>query len=97
MSAIFNATPDLVPCPVAWGTYASSPDIHFFLCNFHNMTDELPDIDAFLAKIADMHRKDTSPNGKYRFPVTTYHDNTPLDHGWADTWEEYLPLEQRSC
>lgn len=90
MSAIYSATPDLVPRPIAWGTYASIPDVHFFLCDFHDMTGELPDIDVFPAKIADMHRTGTSPNGKYGFPVTTHHGNTPLDHGWADTWEEYF-------
>jgi protein-ribulosamine 3-kinase len=90
MSAIYDAMPYSVPRPIAWGTYASIPDVHFFLSDFHDMRDQLPDINVFPAKVADMHRKGTSPNGKFGFSVTTYHGNTPLEHGWADTWEEYI-------
>ena len=90
MSRIYETMPALVPRPIAWGTYDTIPDVHFFLCDFHEMTDELPDLLLFPARIADLHRESISPNGKYRFPVTTYHGNTPLNHGWADTWEEYF-------
>ncbi|KAI9767665.1 MAG: hypothetical protein M1840_005536 [Geoglossum simile] len=90
ISLIYAATPDLVPRPIAWGTYASIPAVHFLICDFHNMTDELPDINTFPAKIAELHKEGTSPNGKYGFPVTTYHGRTALEHGWADTWEEYF-------
>jgi protein-ribulosamine 3-kinase len=96
MSTMYAAKPDLVPRPIAWGTYASIPDVHFFLCDFHDMTDELPDLQSFPMKMAELHRNGTSPNGKYGFPVTTYHGNTPLDHGWADTWEEYFTTRTKA-
>jgi protein-ribulosamine 3-kinase len=104
MSLIYEAKPDLVPKPIAWGTYATIPNVHFFLSNFHDMTDELPDLHTFPAMIAELHRNGTSPNGKFGFPTTTYHGNTPIDHGWSNTWEEYfkrttsvlLKLEQES-
>ena len=90
MTAIHTTVPDLVPRPIAWGTYASIPDVHFFLCAFHNMSDELPDLLIFPAKMAELHKLGNSPNGKFGFPTTTYHGNTPLNHGWSDTWEEYF-------
>ena len=90
MTLIHKTVPDLVPYPIAWGSYADIPDVHFFLCDFHDMTDELPDLVSFPAKMAQLHREATSPNGKYGFSSTTFHGNTPLDHGWADTWEEYF-------
>jgi protein-ribulosamine 3-kinase len=96
MSTIYAVTPDLVPRPIAWGTYASIPDVHFFLCDFHDMTDELPDLYTFPVKMAELHRTGTSPNGKYGFPVTTYHGNTPIRHGWSDTWEEYFTRTTRA-
>ncbi|KAH0566185.1 hypothetical protein GP486_000417 [Trichoglossum hirsutum] len=95
MSTIYAATPDFVPRPIAWGTYATIPDVHFLLCDFREMTDDLPDLKSFPVKLAELHRKGTSPDGKYGFSVTTYHGNTPLNHGWSDTWEEYFTRTTR--
>ena len=77
ISTMYSTTRDLVPRPIDWGTYSSNPDIHFFLCDFHDMTGQLPDLHKFPAGMADLHRDGTSPNGKYGFAVTTYHGNTP--------------------
>ncbi|KAL8944382.1 MAG: hypothetical protein Q9211_000616 [Gyalolechia sp. 1 TL-2023] len=90
MSAIYNAVPDLAPRPIAWGTYQTIADVHFFLCDFHEMTDGLPDLETFPAKMAELHKSGNSPNGKFGFPVTTYHGNTAIEHGWSETWEEYF-------
>lgn len=32
---------------------------------------------------------------KYGFDMTTYHGNVPIQHGWADTWEEYFTRTTR--
>ena len=95
MSTIFSVTPELVPRPIAWGSYIGIPDVHFFLCEFQNMTDELPDIETFPAEMAMLHHASTSPNGKFGFNVTTFHGNTPIEHGWRDTWEEYFTRTTR--
>ena len=71
MTAIFQVTPDLVPTPVAVGTYASDADVHFFLCSFVDMIDEVPGTDILPAKLAELHMRGISPNGKYGFPVPT--------------------------
>ena len=42
MGTLHNAIPDATPEPVRWGTYASNPDVHFFICHFVDMTDEVP-------------------------------------------------------
>jgi protein-ribulosamine 3-kinase len=52
------------------------------------MDDEVPEISSFTECLARMHRKETSPNGKYGFHVTTYNGNLPQDVRWTDTWEE---------
>ena len=89
MTAIYNATPHFAPRPIAWGTYASDPDTHFFLCSFHEISGELPDIDRFCENLASLHRNGKSPTGRYGFPVSTFQGNLPQDNTWTDTWEEF--------
>ncbi|RYP35085.1 hypothetical protein DL767_003990 [Monosporascus sp. MG133] len=64
---------DLVPQPIAWGSYSSIPEVHFFLCEFRPMTDDLPDLETFPAKIAELHRTGTSPDDTWEeyFTKTT--------------------------
>ncbi|CAG8962040.1 hypothetical protein HYFRA_00005082 [Hymenoscyphus fraxineus] len=54
-----QAKPDLVPKPIAWGTYETIPDVHFFVCNFHKITDELPDLETFPGMLAELHSNGT--------------------------------------
>ena len=42
MTALHSTIPDATPEPVGWGTYASNPNVHFFLCYFIAMIDEVP-------------------------------------------------------
>ena len=90
MTEIYKAVPPFAPRPIAWGTYVSDPDIHFFLCSFHEMSDELPDVQRFSARVAEMHCQGKSPNGKYGFPCTTFQGNLPQDNTWTDTWEDFF-------
>ena len=90
MTAIHNAVPDFAPQPIAWGTYETLADVHYFLCVFHEMTDALPDLATFPPKMAELHKAGVSPTGKFGFPVTTYHGNVAIEHRWTDTWEEYF-------
>ena len=90
MSAIHSILSDFTPRPIGWGTYASNPDCHFFLATFHDMADELPDINGFASKVAELHMKSKSPNDKFGFPVTTFSGNAPQDNSWTDTWEEFF-------
>ena len=88
MSALHNAMPDLVPKPLGWGTYDKESDVHFFLCEFHEMTDGIPDVSNFPAMLAKLHKNGVSPTGKFGFPVTTYQGRLPQDTSECDTWEE---------
>lgn len=90
MKALYEVVPTFVPKPIAWGTFDSNPDLHFFLCNFHEMDLELPNVDKFTARLAEMHRRSKSPNGKYGFHVMTYNGTLPQLNQWTDTWEEYF-------
>lgn len=88
MSALWRTLPKFVPTPIGCGTYASNPDIHFFLCELINMTDDIPEIQSFTETLAELHTKGISPNGKYGFEVPTYKGTIPQYTEWHDTWEE---------
>ena len=88
MRALFETLPKFVPEPIGTGTYASDPEIHFFCCELINMTDEIPEIQAFSSTLAELHTKGLSPNGMYGFDVPTYKGTIPQYTAWHATWEE---------
>ena len=90
MRALHTAIPDAVANPIAWGTYASDTNIHFFLCSFVEMTDDLPDIEAFTAKIAELHQTTHSPFNMYGFTVPTLQGTIPQYTTWTDSWEDFF-------
>ena len=92
MTLIRNTVPDLAPLPIAWGTYAADSDIHFYLSSFHDMKDDVPEIQPLAAKTAELHEKGLSPNGKYGFSVPTCQGKWPQPVEWKESWEEFFLL-----
>ena len=90
MKTLHDTLPYLTPTPYAWGTYAADPNVHFFLCGFVEMDDDLPDVNAFAAALAELHTKGLSPNGKYGFPVPTLQGTIPQYTEWTDSWEDFF-------
>ncbi|KAL9109111.1 MAG: hypothetical protein Q9227_006202 [Pyrenula ochraceoflavens] len=90
MSAIYKATPDFCPMPIATGDYASDPNVHFFLCSFVDMTDEIAELETLPAKLADLHTKGTSPNGNYGFHVPTNQGALAMPNTWRSSWELFF-------
>lgn len=90
MSAIHTLLPDFAPKPIAWGTYKTIPDTHFFLCDFREMIDEMPDPHKFTARLAALHQDSKSPEGRFGFHVTTYTGNLPQTNEWEESWETYF-------
>ena len=95
MTAIHGLLPNWAPEPVAWGTYETIPETHFFLCEFREMSDELPDPHKFTARLAELHQKSRSPNGKFGFHITTFNGNLSQENGWEDSWEVYFTKSMR--
>lgn len=88
MLAMWKTLSKFVPKPIGYGTYQSSADIHFFLCELIDMTDDIPEIEAFTETLAELHTKGVSPNGMYGFEVPTYKGTIPQYIKWHDTWKE---------
>lgn len=91
MSRMRRVAPDLVPEPLASGSFSSVPDVHFLLCEFRRMTGTVPVPEALAAKIAELHRcSGGGSGGKFGSDVPTFHGNVRVDHGWSGSWEEYF-------
>ena len=90
MKAINSLLPNFTPKPIAWGTYRTIPDTHFFLCQYREMIDEMPDPHKFAACLAALHRESKSPEGKFGFHITTYTGNLPQIGEWEVSWETFL-------
>ena len=87
---MYMITPDFVPKPIGWGTYESLPDTHFYVCKFHELELELPGPEDFCAKVAELHKSHTSPQGKFGFHVVTYNGDIPQKNDWQDSWEMFF-------
>lgn len=92
MTALYSVMPSFCPMPIAWGTFKSDPNQHFFLCDFHEKDQDLPEMNKFSLMLAELHQKSelVSPNEKFGFHVTTYNGNLPQDNRWNDTWGGFL-------
>ena len=77
--ALHSIAPDFVPRPMAAGSYQTNPNMHFYLSDYIDMIEELPDVQKFCATLAKMHRDSilTSTNGKFGFHAVTYNGNLP--------------------
>ncbi|KAK8127505.1 hypothetical protein PG984_008613 [Apiospora sp. TS-2023a] len=87
MHALREAMPDLTPLPIGTGQYTSDPDKFFYLCEFRELVEDVPDVEVFSSMIVEMHRRGVSPDGKFGFPVPTYGGRLPMIHPPSDTWE----------
>lgn len=90
MKAIYNLTPEFAPKPVAWGSYKSVPNTYFFLCEYREMIEDMPDPSAFASRLARLHQTSKSPNGKFGFHMTTYSGNQPQMTDWEPSWEAFF-------
>ena len=90
MSSLYKALPYIVARPYASGTYAADPNIHFFLCGFVDMDEDLPDVQKLACGLAELHMNGVNPDGDYGFYVPALQGTIPQYTGWTETWEEFF-------
>jgi fructosamine-3-kinase len=95
MRAIHDLVPNFAPRPIAWGTYQSIPETHFFLSEFREFDDEMPGPEDFAAHLANLHQNSQSPDGKFGFHTTTYAGNLPQMVDWESSWETFFTKSLR--
>lgn len=87
-SEIHSVVGDFTPKPIAWGSFKAIPNAHYYICKFYELVGELPKQAEFCEKVAALHSKSQSPNGKFGFHMVTYNGDLPQENGYTDTWEE---------
>ncbi|KFY59296.1 hypothetical protein V496_05723 [Pseudogymnoascus sp. VKM F-4515 (FW-2607)] len=97
INAMHSILPVFVPMPIACGTYRTIPDTHFFLCEFRDMTNSMPDPHKFAALLSTLHQESVSPTGKFGFHITTYAGNLPQFVEWEDSWEAFFAKSMRQA
>ena len=92
MKALYSISPRMVPEPITFGTFRMDRTRHFFLCDFVDMDDQLPDIVNFCQMVADLHQRsmDMSPNGQFGFEMPTCNGKVPQDNTWNESWEAFF-------
>lgn len=97
VTKLYEFIPEGVPRPVAWGTYRSQPDTHFYLCDFLAMIEDLPDVHRFSLLLAKLHKDSIQrSSGRFGFHEVTYEGQMYQDVKWCDTWEESFALQLRA-
>lgn len=97
MKGEFEATSDIervvsgfTPGPIAYGTLSSDSNSHYYLCNFLDLDQEMPDVVDFCSKLARLHQESQSPNGKFGYHVITYNGDLPQDNTYHESWERFF-------
>lgn len=89
---LYGLSPSFVPQPIAWGSYKNEPEKYFFLCDFINMTGEIPGPAKFCKKLAELHLKsmENPPKDGFGFHMNTSQGNIPLNNTWNKSWEAFF-------
>ena len=91
MEEIHKTMPNLAPKPYGFGQLRSAPTpTYFFLCEFVNISDELPDPKLLGVRLAELHRKSQSPTGKFGFYCPTYDGKLPQTTEWDSSWASFF-------
>jgi protein-ribulosamine 3-kinase len=94
MSELYRTMPAHVPKPQGWGRlsspFPSATVTHFFLCEFVNISNALPDPAGLASIITELHKKSVSPTGKFSFHITTYDGKLPQVVDWDDSWASFF-------
>ncbi|KAL9121833.1 MAG: hypothetical protein Q9187_001608 [Circinaria calcarea] len=91
MYELYQVTPSFVPQPYTWGKLGlASPETYFFLCDFIDMSNKLPEPVQFCSRLAELHRISESPTGKFGFHVPTCHGRFPQLVGWDSSWTSFF-------
>lgn len=86
----YSYLPDNVPKPYAWGSFKSDPSTWFYLCDFHDMREEVPEHRKFVSLVAKVHRESMGKEKQYGFDVPTHLANVPNDNTRKSSWEDWF-------
>ncbi|KAI0186485.1 Fructosamine kinase-domain-containing protein [Xylaria flabelliformis] len=71
-------------------SHETIPDTHFFLYEFREMSETMPDPHKFCARLAALHQNSKSADGKFGYHIATYSGNLPQMTEWETSWEVFF-------
>lgn len=86
-SLLHSYIPDHVPKPHAWGQYKSDPSTYFYLSDFHEMTQQVPEVQKFVSIVAKLHKDSMGKETRFGLDLTTHLADRPNDNTWQNSWE----------
>ncbi|GAQ35836.1 aldo/keto reductase [Aspergillus tubingensis] len=90
--AIHSIVGSFTPRPIKWGSFSALSGAHYYLCRFYKFAEHAPKPAEFCQKVAFLHSRSNSPNGKFGFHLVTYNGDLPQENGYTDTWEEFFTI-----
>ncbi len=91
MNALHQIVPRSVPRPRGHGKFKiESPLTYFFVCDFVDISDELPDPLQLGRRLSELHKNSISPTGKFGFHVPTYDGRLPQVVDWDSSWASFF-------
>ena len=93
--ALYEYVPYFIPKPIKFGQYVSDPRTFFYLCEFIEMTEEVPRPRDFCASLADLHNRSMGENDKFGFPSTRVQGDIPLEVHVEDKWTDFFKKAMR--
>ncbi|TGJ85441.1 hypothetical protein E0Z10_g3295 [Xylaria hypoxylon] len=95
-NALYEFVPEYVPRPVSFGTYMTRSDLHFYICEFVDMVDEVPSPAAWAGAAAALHKRSMWPTGMFGFHCTTHVADVLIDNTWDSSWEAVWTHQMKS-
>ncbi|EFX06060.1 hypothetical protein CMQ_4129 [Grosmannia clavigera kw1407] len=94
MTTLYQVMPEIVAEPLAWGGYEMENDTWFYICRFHELSEDIPDVSDFPALLAELHKRGGANETEFGFPITTYGGRNrrtfPVSKSWEETFSKGL-------
>ncbi len=91
MTEPYKIIPVAIPKPLAGGKFETgSPETYFFLCEFVELSNQIPDPDELCVRVIELHRNSISPTGKFGFHMRTCNGRTPQAIEWDSSWTSFF-------
>lgn len=90
-----GAVPGFGPKAIGWGGYDDQgTTTYFFLGVFHDMDfSSPPKPDEIMPVVAELHKRGTSPNGMFGYPVPVVCGRMERTTTWTSSWAESFTLQ----
>ncbi|KAK8101674.1 hypothetical protein PG999_012048, partial [Apiospora kogelbergensis] len=97
-STLHKFIPEFSPKPIILGTYKSDKNLHFFLSDFIEMSEDgIPSPESYMAAVVALHNRSfgKSPDGQFGFPIPTRFGDLEQSNLWTGSWEAFWTNQMR--